>query len=501
MKGSEALHLIRSILPALALAAAALPAGVAAEPQGQLDANITLFTVMAAANVSGYDADLASLSNHPLRAAIRQAILQKNPPILPQVKTYFTNMRSGDSNDEFTRYVSFALSSKGPPDFKFRFRDADLPPDVAGLQELPAILQVFYDQAGIADLWQKSQPSFDQVIGRYHEPVSNSVLEINSYLRNVTSGYGGRRFQIYVDLLSAPNQIRQVNLRDDYFLVLSASPEPQIYDVRHAYLYYLLDSITLRFASQVRKKSAIADYARAAPALADHYKADFVLFTANCLVKAVEARLSRGARGRQLVDEALSEGFVLTPHFYEQLARFEKQEQSMRLYFPEMIEAIDLKKEEARLEKVEFVKELKARRAKATAAQPEPLLSQAQKTIEEAEALYGEKKYEKAREAFRKVLEQTTEKPLHARAYYGLGRIAILHKENEMGLKLLEKSLELEPDPYVKGWVLVYLGKLAGIAEERDKSEKYLREALAVDGASLAARKEAQKTLQEISQK
>jgi tetratricopeptide (TPR) repeat protein len=202
-----------------------------------------------------------------------------------------------------------------------------------------------------------------------------------------------------------------------------------------------------------------------------------------------------------MVDEALSEGFVLAPHFYEQLASYEKQEQAMRLYLPEMIDAIDLKKEEARLEKVEFAKEVKIRRAKATAAQPEPLLSAAQKSIEDAEALYGEKKYDKAREAFRRVLEQSSEKPLHARAYYGLGRIAILQKENELGLKLLEKSLELEPDPYVKGWVLVYLGKLAGIAEERDKAVKYLRDALAVDGASLAARKEAQKTLQEISQR
>ncbi len=140
--------MIRFILAALVLLAAILPATAAPE-QGQLDANLTLFTVLAAANAAGYDADLASPANHPLRAAVREAILQKNPPILAELKSYFARLRSGDANEELTRYITFALSVKGPPEFKFRFRDLDLPPDVAGLQELPAILQVFFQQAGI----------------------------------------------------------------------------------------------------------------------------------------------------------------------------------------------------------------------------------------------------------------------------------------------------------------------------------------------------------------
>jgi len=49
----------------------ALQAGAAEQP-GQLDASRTLFSVLAAINAGGYDADLASPANHPLRAIIRE---------------------------------------------------------------------------------------------------------------------------------------------------------------------------------------------------------------------------------------------------------------------------------------------------------------------------------------------------------------------------------------------------------------------------------------------
>jgi len=47
------------------------------------------------------------------------------------------------------------------------------------------------------------------------------------------------------------------------------------------------------------------------------------------------------------VDQALHEGFVLTPVFAEQLALYEQQDRALRLHLPEMIEAIDLKRKRA----------------------------------------------------------------------------------------------------------------------------------------------------------
>ncbi len=45
---------------------------LAAAEQGQLDGSPALFSVLAAINAAGYDADLDSPANHPLRAAVRK---------------------------------------------------------------------------------------------------------------------------------------------------------------------------------------------------------------------------------------------------------------------------------------------------------------------------------------------------------------------------------------------------------------------------------------------
>ncbi|MEO7651585.1 MAG: tetratricopeptide repeat protein, partial [Bryobacteraceae bacterium] len=275
--------------------------------------------------------------------------------------------------------------------------------------------------------------------------------------------------------------------------VLTPSLEPKTSDIRHAYLHYLLDPPSVKYSDLILKKKALADYAIPAPALDDSYKADFLLLTTESLIKAVESRFTRGAARDEIVSRALSEGFILTPHFAEQLPAFEKQEQSMRLYFPEMVKAIDLKREDKRLEKVQFAAAVKVRKAKTVAVAPPPEPTGAYKTMEDAENLYEKRELDRARALYTRILQETDEKPLHAKSYYGLARIAILQKDPELAERLFQKSLESSPEPYVKAWVLVYLGKLAHASGDQPEAVKRFKEAMAVEGASRAARGEAEK--------
>jgi hypothetical protein len=36
-------------------------------------------------------------------------------------------------------------------------------------------------------------------IARYHEPVTNARLQVNGYMRQMTSGFKNRRFQIFIN--------------------------------------------------------------------------------------------------------------------------------------------------------------------------------------------------------------------------------------------------------------------------------------------------------------
>jgi tetratricopeptide (TPR) repeat protein len=466
----------------------------AAQEHGQLDASPTLFAVMAALDATGLGIDPSNAGNHPLRAAVRGEIAKRQIPSLPQLKKYFELHRQKNDVIEFSQYVSFSLIAGPPPSFSIKGRDIDLPPDVGSLSELPDLLAAFWKEGNLEDLWKRSQPAIEQSLGAYHAGVSRVVLEVNAYLRQQTSGLGKRRFQVFVELLAPPNQIQTRSYANADTIVLTPSLEPQINDVRHAYLHYLVEPLTTKYQEMVMRKRGLGDHAQRAPALSDNYKGDFLLLTSESLIRAIEARLDRNPA---MATEALREGLVMTAYFADALPVYEKQEQAMSLYYPDMIKAIELRKEEARLQTVEFAKELRVRQVKTAAAPPPPpALTGAAKTLEDAEQLYTARNLDQARQKYLAVLEQTSEKPVHAAAYYGLARVAVLQKDPETAERLFLKVLESAPEPPVQAWALVYLGRLADAAADREQAVKYFRSALDVQGASAAARQAAEQGAQ-----
>lgn len=452
---------------------------------------------MAAINAAGFDADINSPSNHPLRAQVRAALAGKQFESLVEMRRFYAAHRQRDAISELTQYISFGLSVGGPPDFKFRVPPDELPPDVFKMQGLERILPQFYQQANLEQLWKQAQPDYDQVIRAYHTPVSRALLQTNAYLRNPTSGYLGRRFQIYIDLLAPPNQVQSRNYKDDYFVVLTPTPDLPIQQIQYAYLHYLLDPLSLKYSEQLETLKSLTDYAQGAPALDEVYKSDFLLLATGSLIKAVESRLARGEQNRAaMVDEATREGFILTPAFSEGLVAYEKQPEAMRLYYPDLVNGINLRREVQRLDKVKFATERAGHKIAPPLTPAPPELTGAQKTLADADELYRSRELEKAKQAYLRALEQTSDKPAHAEAYYGLARIAALQKDPELAQKLFQKSLELGPDPQTRSWVHVYLGRLAAAAGESEEANKSYRAALAVEGASPRARLEAEKELE-----
>ncbi len=476
----------------------------APQQAGQLDTSPALFSVLAAINAVGYDAELSSTANSPLRQMVRAAIASRKIDSLDDLKHFFDQHKQRNLNAELNQYISFAMIVDGPPAFHYLVPPNEIPPDAAGLGGLELILPKFYREAGLEDLWNKAQPYYDREIEKYHLPISRALLEVNGYLRNATSGYLGRRFQIYIDLLGAPNQVQSRSYKDDYFIVITPSAEPQIDRIRHAYLHYLLDPLAMKYSENLRRKSVMSDYAAPAPALEDAYKDDFILLLTECFIKAVESRLAPAGQRQAIVDQALSEGFVMTPVFAEGLAVYEKQPESMRLYFPDIVEAIDLQKEAKRLDKVQFVSTRAVRTIK-TAAPPAAEPSKAEKTLAEAQDLSAKHNappadLENAKNLFLRSLQESANSALHAKAYYGLARIAALERDPEMAERLFQKALDLTPDPETKCWSYVYLGRLAqagGDPERQPEAQKFYRAALAVEAAPDAAKAAAQSGLEQ----
>jgi len=342
-------------------------------------------------------------------------------------------------------------------------------------------------------LFKQVEPQYDAAIARLNPGIVNAVMQVNAYLRNDTAGYLGRNFQIYVDLLGAPNQVQTRSYVDDYFVVVTPFADPPIDQIRHAYLHYLLDILPLKYTETVQSRHALGDYALGSPVLEEQYKTDFMLLTTECLIKAVESRLDRKPAA---VDQALREGLVLTPAIAELLPVYEQQEQSMRLFFPALIDSIDMKREEKRLDHIDFATTRSSLRVHQVTREVAPApLTGVDKTLDEAEQAYTARDLPRARETFMRALRETDVKSIHAKAYYGLARISLLEKDPEKADELFKTVLEQDPDAATKSWSLLYLGRLADSQGWRDEAVQHYNAALAVPGVPATVRQAAEQGL------
>lgn len=465
--------------------------------ENEFSVSLTMFTTLAAINAAGYDTGLDSPLNqtYKLRQQIRTELASRKIPCLPELKDFYRAHKKPSPAADLGQYLSFALVAGDAPTFELP--SGELPPDVEPLKDFSGILVRFYKEANIEDLWNRSQQAYAAVVSEYQDPVINSLFEANGYLRN-PSGYLGRRFQIYLDLLAAPDQVQVRSYRDDYFVVVTPTSTPVVDEIRDAYLAYVLDPLSFKYSDAIKQKKVLQKYAEDAPALELPYKDDFSLLVTKCLIKAIDSRLMHeGTAARETyINEAMREGFILTEAFADFLPAYEKQPDAFRIYYPNLINAIDVKHEEKRLKNIQFVQSLPQ---KVIAPPAKMELDPAEQALESAEGLYEQGDYEHARDQFKQALQRTSDKSMQGRAYYGLARIAVRENQKDEAVTLFERTAEFNPNPAITAWSHVYLGRLALASGNTNKASDQFKAALAINGASAMAREAAEKGLESTS--
>ena len=143
-------------------------------------------------------------------------------------------------------------------------------------------------------------------------------------------------------------------------------------DVRHTYLHYVIEPLLYARANAIDRTQPILKEIRDAP-LEFRYRSDTVPLTIECLIKAIEARtmdtgipeykipadvdrseLPRYEHERQAYQQKvdavrlaamrhdMTQGFVLTQYFYEQMIQFEKDPASLNDTIGEMVYSMDV---------------------------------------------------------------------------------------------------------------------------------------------------------------
>ncbi len=448
-----------------------------------LEPNEQIFALLTALNMAGYDTSLGANSGNEVRSEVRGYLSQGSAPnlaVTQKLHNFYVTQQQTDPAKDLGQYLSLALLLGPPPELKVAVDERDVPPDVRDVSAILPLVRTFYKQADIEGLWQRLQGRYNDEVRRYSTPVRHSVELSDAYLRFPSGSYLGRTYTINLCLMGAPNQVQARIYGANYYLVVTPSKELQLGKIRHQYLHFLVDGLTLKYAAEIEQKTALLAIARKAPALSPDYRQDFSLLLTECLIGAVELRMDKvpAAEAQKRVNAYAASGLILVPYFYDALAEFEKQESSMSVYYKQMVLGIDLDDESDRLAKIKFSP---APAAEAVTEAANKDTSPLDRHLDDADDLIYQGKYLEAKAAYAEIIAK--DDPKNQRALFGMAMAYSNLRKPDLAVEYFQKTLDVARDLRILTWSHIYLGRINDIEDNRKAALDQYRAASLTAGA------------------
>jgi len=465
-------------------------------PDTTLDTSEQIFAVLTAINACGYDAELSQ--SVALRSQIRGDVakaVEGSPEAGEVVSTmcqFYHDHQPQDPARTLSQYVSLALYLDTPPSFAFRVKDADLPPDVTYIVGFVPLMQAFYEKAGLHTIWQNSQPGYEALIARYHDPLAKILFDTEVYLKLLSSGFLGRSFTVYLDPMGSPGETNARNYGSDYYVVVSpgTSSELKMQQIRHAYLHYLLDPLALKYPGAIERLKPLLVNVKGAQ-LDASFKSDISLLATECFIRAIEARTTGSskmpeAERQKAVERSVQQGFVLVPYFYEALVHFEKDPAGLRTAYGSIIGGIDVPKEQKRAAQVKFASAADPELLHLSRPEPARLLLTAEQRLSAGDT-------DDASKLAQEALDEKKEDP--GRAFFILAQVATRKRDLPGAQRYFEQALGVTHETQVLAWSHIYLGRIMDLQEDRAAALDHYRAALTAGSALPEAKAAAERGL------
>ena len=474
------------------------PAG----PTISLVSSEPVFLMAAALNACGYDEGLDE--SEPVRKRVReemnQALAQSEDARNKRdhVCIYIAQHRMTGSERDIAQYISLALYLTPPPELETSAELTEMPPDSTQVIEIVPLLREFAAAVDLHGIWLATHRVYDAEADKLHDPLSKMSVSTNLYLKMPASTYDGRRFVVVIEPQLSPRVVNARIYGPDYVVVVSPpGGKIRMSDVRHTYLHYVIEPLLLARANAVDRMQPILKELREAP-LEFRYRSDTVPLTIECLIKAIEARtmdtgvpeykipagtdrseLPRYEHERQVYQQKvdavriatvrhdMTQGFVLTQYFYEQLLQFEKDPASLRDNIGEMVYSMDVDQQTHRARQIEFDKE--ADGDVLGRSTPRKLTG-----LDLAEARLSGGDVATASAMARQMLtvhaDSLQSEADAARAHFILARAAVLTGHSDQAIDGFQKTLASSRDPRLLAWSHIYLGRMLDLDCKRDQA-------------------------------
>jgi hypothetical protein len=466
-------------------------------PKATLDTSETLFTILAGMNTCGYDHELST--SDPIRKQIRgevsRAAHQSDYALeaTNQMCQYYREHVRPDAARDLAQYLSLALYLGEAPNFLPKVKEAELPPDAANVVGFARLAAIVYESAGWHAIWQKHHDAYTRMTERYHEPLQKTLFDTEIYLKLPSSGYLGRGFSVFLEPMGAPSQVNARNYANEYYVVISPSgSELKMDQIRHTYLHYLLDPLSLKYPTSMKRLEPLLESVKGAP-MEDSFKIDTSLLVTECLVRAVEIRMQGNSKTPEAlradaVDKSMEQGFILTRYFYDSLVQFEKDPEGIRNAYIDLLGNVDVKKEQKRAAETHFAAEATPDVLHFSKPKDQHLLVLAEKRL-----IAGDLK----------TAQELAEQAQHdghedaGRALFILAQVATAKRDMAGATGYFEQALKVAQEPKVIAWSHIYLGRIFDLQERRENALDEYHAALTAGGTMPEVKAAAERGLQQ----
>ncbi len=486
---------MRTLLPRLIVAFCWLPLTclpfLAQTGSIVIQPDIRVFAVLAALQQAGLSIDDDRAD--PAQATIASEFHNLPPALREKLEKFYQgHMEGRKPEDQVAKYVSLALLTEGPPDFRLSLQPNQLPPDALSVAEFLDLVREFYATTKLEAVWSKHRSSYDRVILDHRPAINQIILLTDGYLRIASGSFLDRRLLIIPELLAPPNTFNARTYRESYYLVFGPSGKLAADEFRHQYLHFLLDPYALRFMLPKETRTELVKFVETAAGIEDSYRTDLQLLVSESLIRAVELRISKTPEvqaGIEL-DAAIRSGAVLGRHFFRELLTFETVPEGIRVFYPSMMK--DVAVAEVQTAFAEAQKNVPVAQKKAEPRE----LNAVEKLIRKANVQLGTDELEGAATDFQRVLD--SHDTSNGAAFYGLGIVASLKNRKEIAKEYFSKALQSpSSDKSIKVWAHIYLARLLDLEDNRTDAIQQYQSAIALGDNTRNAQEVAQRGLKE----
>jgi tetratricopeptide (TPR) repeat protein len=492
----------------------------AAGPTISLIPSEPVFVMSAALNACGYDEGLDQ--SDPIRKHIRdemnQAFAQSETARAKRdaLCLYIAQHRMTGTEHDVSQYISLALYLTAPPDLDLTADLTEMPPDSTQVAEVLPLLREFSAAVDLHGIWLTAHHSYDEEIDQLHDSLTQMMLSTNVYLKMPPPTYDGRRFIVVIEPQLSPSMVNARIYGTDYVVVVSpVNGKIPMADVRHTYLHYIIDPMLYARTNALDREQPILKEIRDAP-LDFRFRSDTVALTIECLIKAIEARtmdtgipeykIPAGVDRSQLpiyehqrelnqqkVDAAkwakvqhdMTQGYVLTQYFYEQMIQFEKDPSSLKDAMGEMVYSMDVDQQVHRVRQIEFDKE--ADEDVLQRSKPRQLsgLDLAEAKLASGDVNSAAAMAKKALAGQSDTIASTADA---ARAHFILARVDLMTGHPDEAVDDFQKTIATSKELRLLAWSHIYLGRMLDLECKRDQALTEYNDALTVRDGQLDTR-------------